>query len=183
MVSAMWFQGCSAPFLQCFNQNGFCSCYYIDQDPYEVNFELGNVPVDGCDVGADFKHCCATADYLASGSAGADAPYTAVCSCWNFELECPGNTPMDTTSCRGTPVTGSAPGSTGSGTCDYTKYKDYCDLGCGDLSCVQFCPSCDALCEVSCVDDADCAAIGAGVCKHSESTGQGVCTKQPTVCL
>lgn len=82
---------------------------------------------------------------------------------------------------------GSGGGSSGSGeSCDLGRvhYMDYCDGGCGDvMQCVQFCASCDALCQVACTDDADCAAVGAGVCKHPESSGgQAVCTEAPTVC-
>lgn len=182
-----FFASCSSPFLQCFHSNvgADCFCAWIDRDPYNV---AGSTPVDGCAVGTEFKRCCGTQEYVDHGVVGEvvanDVP---VCRCSDLSEKCPesGDVPIAVTSCDGTPVTGSGSSgpSTGvSGSCDYTKFKDYCDLGCGALSCIKFCESCDALCEASCMDDADCEALGAGVCKHSETTGQGVCTKQPTIC-
>jgi len=82
----------------------------------------------------------------------------------------------------------SDPGSTSGGvsSCNLKseKYMRDCAGGCGGvMSCAQFCPSCDALCQVTCTSDVDCAAVGAGVCKHPSSTGgEAVCTRAPTTC-
>lgn len=75
---------------------------------------------------------------------------------------------------------------TGGGSCDLKPevYFRECGGGCGDvMHCVQFCASCDAYCQVPCEEDADCTAVGAGVCKYPESSGgSAVCTKAPSKC-
>ena len=62
------------------------------------------------------------------------------------------------------------------------KWYSDCSEGCGDVMvCQSFCLDCENHCMVSCSDNTDCEAVGAGSCEDS-TYGSNRCSSPPTQC-
>lgn len=187
---------------RCCQSGDYCFCYEIrcnvtSDTRCACDFSGSNTgtlaacPLESGPHGGDVIHCC-TLEHPESGywdcecsTSECASDEVEVTRCDADALRCKDDE-MHVDSCGpsgGGGAVSSVGATTGSGSnCDYSKWGDYCDLGCGDLGCIQFCESCDPLCLKGCDTNADCAAVGAGTCQHSETLNVGKCSKQPSIC-